>query len=75
MRLSTLVELGGFGCGVAAAFMLGTIYGLLALFVALLIIGYAIEDDSAAITVARMIYPIRRHHAERRARRAAKKAG
>ena len=72
MRLSTLVELAGFGCGIAAAFMLGTIYGLLALFVALLIIGYAIEDDTAALTVARIIHPVARRVQSHKAKRQAK---
>jgi len=75
VRLSTVVELAGFGCGVAAAFTYSTRAGLLALFVALLVIGYAIEDDRAALSVARMIHPVTRRHAARKARRAAKKAG
>ena len=75
MRLSTLVELGGFGCGVAAAFTFGTTAGLVALAVALLVIGYAIEDDRAALTVGRMLHPITHRWASRKARRLARKAG
>ena len=75
MRLSTLVELGGFGCGIAAAFTFSTTAGLIALAAALLVIGYAIEDDRAALSVARMIHPITHRYANRKARRAAKKAG
>lgn len=75
MRLSTGVELSGFGCGVAAAFTFGATAGLVALCVALLVIGYAIEDDRAALTVGRMVHPITHRLAARRARRSARKAG
>ena len=75
MKLSTVVEIAGFAALVTAAFMWQTIAGVVALGICLLIIGYATEDDAAAVTVARMISPVVSRHVARKARRAAKKAG
>lgn len=43
--ISDLVELAGFGCLVAAAFLVATPLGLLVLGLALLLIGTAVDDD------------------------------
>ena len=75
MRPSTAIELVGFALITYAVYGWNHLVGLAVAGVFLLVIGYAIEDDTAAVTVARMVYPVRRHHAERKARRTAKKAG
>ena len=72
MRPSTAVELAGVAALVTAAFLWTTIAGCVALGLALLVIGYAIEDDHAAVTVARMIHPVVRRWELRKIKRQAK---
>ena len=74
MRPSTVCELCGFAALVTAAFLWTLIAGVIALGLVLLLIGYAVEDDKAAMTVARMIHPVVRRRELRKVRRLAKKS-
>lgn len=53
MRLSTLVELTGFGFLIAAAWHFGTVPGLIVTGAVLLFIGALIEDDVAELPLRR----------------------
>ena len=69
MKLSTVVEIAGFAALVTAAFTWQTTAGVVALGICLLIIGYATEDDAAAVSVARVVDPFIRRHQLRKIRR------
>jgi len=73
VRLSTAIEVAGFGALSVAAFLFSTIAGLLVLGVCLLVIGYATDDDRSALAVGRLIQPIVRRNAQRRVRRTARR--
>jgi hypothetical protein len=66
MRISTVAELAGFTCLVAAAWLFGAIPGLVVTGAVLLLIGYMVEDDLAEL-------PFRRAAAAMKARRAARR--
>ena len=72
MRLSTVVELGGFAALVTAAFMWQTLAGVIALGVVLLLIGYAIDDNQAALKVSQITAPLGRRLAVRQGKRQSK---
>jgi hypothetical protein len=69
MKPSTLVELAGFAALSYMAWQLNTIagWGVAGLF--LLFIGYALEDDKAAIAVRRMVAPVGRLRVKRQLKR------
>lgn len=45
--ISTLIEIGGFGCLIAAFWLITPIAGLIVLGIALLLIGYSVGKDGA----------------------------
>jgi len=62
--VSTLLELAGFACWVLAAsvwqtYRLECVTGLLALGLALLVVGYSFDDAAATVAVKRVIAPVR----------------
>ncbi len=73
MRLSTALEVGGFGFLYFAAFQWCQIAGLCAVGVSLLLVGYAADDDQAIIAFGRLIHPIVRRYSERQVRRTARR--
>ena len=73
MKISTLVELAGFACLTVAAFMVHVIAGFVTAGVCLLFIGYAVEDQAAALAVGRLAAPVRAARARRRSRRESRK--
>lgn len=74
MKPSTAVELIGFGCLVAAAFMWQTVAGLIAAGVVCLLVGMSLEDDQVALAASKLVRPVqsawRRRHNKREARTA-----
>ena len=70
MKLSTLVELTGFACLAAAAWLVNTIAGLAVSGVFLLLVGYSIEDDQVAVSARRIVAPVVARRVRRRARKA-----
>lgn len=56
--ISTIVELAGFASLSAAAFYWNTIAGLVTLGLCLLVVGRAIEDGQAVVTINRMVQPV-----------------
>lgn len=72
MRLSTAVELAGFGLLAYAAWLLAPVAGLFTAAGCLLLIGYATDDAAAVLAVRRLQAPVARRRAAWRAKRAAK---
>jgi hypothetical protein len=60
---STVVELAGFGLLDWAAFHWGIRPGLISTGASLLLVGYAVEDNTAVVTIRRMTEPLRRARA------------
>ena len=73
--ISTGVELVGFGFITYAAYGYNHLIGWLVGGIFLLVIGFSFDDQSAAVSMRRIVIPFATRTAARRAKRLAKKAG
>lgn len=74
MKPSTLVELAGFGALTYAAWQADHIAGWALAGLFAVFVGYATDDQTAAVSLARVIDPIRAKVVQRRAKRAKRRA-
>lgn len=71
--ISTLVELGGFAALTIAAWRWNPTVGLVVLGAVLLLVGYALDDRAATVSLGRLSAPLSRRVAAAKQKRAAKK--
>lgn len=74
MKPSTAAELAGFAALVVAAWLAAPIAGVVALGLALLFVGYALDDAKAALSVRKGLEPLRIRRQNRIVRKADRKA-
>lgn len=75
MKPSTGSELLGFALVSAAAWQFSHVLGLFVAGICFLFIGYATDDGAVAVSARKLIEPISRKRAARKAKRAQRKAG
>lgn len=72
--MSTVLEVAGFVCLAVTAFMLSVVAGFAVCGVSLILIGYATEDQAAAVKFKTVVAAVQYRINMRRARRAVKRA-